>query len=1043
MKTKVRLFINSQELEFTGKPSVLYNYNLDSVSNPTAVKNQYTKTVQVEGTPRNNKIFGEIWDLTRMQTETDFNPSKRTPFELYIDGELYETGYVKLNTISRTHNKIVYNITLYGGIGDFLYNLSYRDDGEQLRLRDMIYTTGDPTTELDFKINQEAVYGAWMKLFGDGNNPLWDVINFAPCYNGYPNDFDSDKVLIYASGMTSETRVMAIDNNIVQQGQTNGQVVNFSGFPTSITGESDTYTTYNGYGYGELNGQMTEWDMRDLRSYLQRPVLRMKKFIEACCDPAQNGGYEVELDNTFFNTGNTYYENAWMTLNMLNEMKYDSETIDPWSGHTAVRTNINTGQAVILELADDTTRGSSVSSFEITFRPRLWIPKSWNSPTGTPLYCASMIGGEWNACAWVYQLVGKDYQGNYACGSDMFSLTTDINGRYLNIATESGYQPFFAGGSIYNRLGYYTYYGEAQGYFPGSPALTTYRVYEWGEDITLRMSTNGARVEKICIVIQPVANLGYSTNSYEGRRGRMYSATTLNSAVTNTNCWTPTPYDNYNYTGNIAYANGAQVNSNAVITKQNLLGIDGTPCDYLVGYLKTFGLYLRKDPLQKKIQILTRPNYYRDIVENWEERIDHTKQISITPLTFKKKWYNFNHTQKDRSAVEDKYYNKYGTNYGTEKVNTGYNFDSETEELLKGIKYNNAADALEKSAYFTNRYVDGAGNYPTCIYSWMTYSLMKSGSDETGSVMVGSSLNFIDANLGTYGELYDQFSKPQFHNMEKKPLDGSGVLLFYNGPHYCKDVSGNNVTYGLSDDVNEMFKYGDNACWLLGPARPMVALPLFQRCYYQGSSITRSWDFGATKELYTPYTYYQEKANIYDKWWKLYINDLFDVNTRVCEAFVRLPKTQGDTLLRKFYWFDNSLWRINKISDWDVCSEDTTKVEFVKVQSKANYLFFNAYDPANPEEWICTVQMSPSEVPASGGTITFTVYSNQVAASYPRYYEWITYSDNYGNETLFPVGTSFFTAEIQANTTSSPRTFTIGFVNSLDIYRFWTFTQNG
>ena len=928
MKTKVRLFINDQELEFTGKPSVLYNFNLDSISNPTAVKNQYTKTIQVEGTPRNNKIFGHIWDLTRTQSD-NFNPSKRTPFELYIDGELYETGYVKLNSVTNTHNKIVYNITLYGGIGDFLYNLSYMEDGEQLKLKDLHYiSSADPTTELDFRINIGSIYSAWVRFATQGmmGAPMFDVINFAPCYNGYPNDFDADKVLINTNGFTGDTRL-----NI--NGATSTQV----GFPTGVTVDGSAYTTINGYAYAEIPNKVTEWDMRDLRSYLQRPVLNMKYLIDACCDPVQNGGYTVELDPSFFNSDNKYYTNAWVTLPMLNELKYDDEVVEPYSG-THSGTSYYGAYKRFYYYNDNTTRTPSASAIEVTFRPRISIQANLNPPT-TRIYCASNIGGQYWASSYVYQLIGVGYDNESVCGSEAYSLTTDINGTYMDLTNYPWYTPQFQPPAVYTRLGYFDYVDDET--IDG----VLYRVYQWTEDITLRMNTNGARVRDIAIDLQGVGN---RQASYGYVESRMFSSTTLSTFTENTNTWKTFIIGPETITGSTYYASGTQINSNSVVTKQTLLGMDGTPCDYLVGYLKTFGLYLRKDPLQKTIQILTRENYYQNEIVNIEDLIDRTKEIEIKPITFDKKWYSFNYTTGDTSAVEDKYYDKYGTNYGTEKVNTGYNFDNETNDLLNGLIYKNAADCLEKSAYFVDRYYGTEHNYPTFLYSWVDYKLL-SGDETCDKVKISMDLSLSDADLGDYGQYYDNYPKVQLRDSDRKTLAGDGVLLFYNGMHNTVNSSGDPITYRVSDDINDMFSFGgDKPCWLYTDSIfdsnghqiiwDFKSLPWFARDIYSGDTIVKSWDFGKVKELYTPGTFYGENANIYDQYWKNYINDLYDINTRLVKASVKLPKTQGDELLRKFYWFDNSLWRINKISDWNVADEDTTKVEFIKVQDKFNYI---------------------------------------------------------------------------------------------------------
>ena len=68
---------------------------------------------------------------------------------------------------------------------------------------------------------------------------------------------------------------------------------------------------------------MTEWEIKDLRSYQQRPAIKLKKVIEACCDPTNNGGYKVNLDPTFFNENNPYWDKAYIALPMLGSLLND------------------------------------------------------------------------------------------------------------------------------------------------------------------------------------------------------------------------------------------------------------------------------------------------------------------------------------------------------------------------------------------------------------------------------------------------------------------------------------------------------------------------------------------------------------------------------------------------------------------------------------------------------------------------------------------------------------------------------------------------
>lgn len=42
-------------------------------------------------------------------------------------------------------------------------------------------------------------------------------------------------------------------------------------------------------------------------------------------------------------------------------------------------------------------------------------------------------------------------------------------------------------------------------------------------------------------------------------------------------------------------------------------------------------------------------------------------------------------------------------------------------------------------------------------------------------------------------------------------------------------------------------------------------------------------------------------------------------------------------MLRRFYWFDNAIWRLNTVTDWNISNYAPTKCEFVKVMDINNY----------------------------------------------------------------------------------------------------------
>lgn len=295
MRRKISLYIADRLVDLDEQSFILFNYAMEDLTNPAVLKNSYSNKITIKGTPNNNTLFGDIFRLDRAVTYDGsnigiaFNPSRKTPFVIYNEmNEALESGYCKLDSVTRKGGDIEYQISLFGGLGSFLYSLAYDDNGNKRSLADLDYLgTGNSDTELDFTINAENVAAAW--AIDPSENVIdtkWKVINFAPCYNGIPEGkFDADKALVNPSKV---------------------------GLNSSIASGSKTYTVKSGYALVNLAQKYDEWAVKDLRSYLQRPVLSMRAFLEAVRKPLNNGGYVVNMP-FLEKAGFLHYDNLWMT----------------------------------------------------------------------------------------------------------------------------------------------------------------------------------------------------------------------------------------------------------------------------------------------------------------------------------------------------------------------------------------------------------------------------------------------------------------------------------------------------------------------------------------------------------------------------------------------------------------------------------------------------------------------------------------------------------------------------------------------------------
>ena len=93
-------------------------------------------------------------------------------------------------------------------------------------------------------------------------------------------------------------------------------------------------------------------------------------------------------------------------------------------------------------------------------------------------------------------------------------------------------------------------------------------------------------------------------------------------------------------------------------------------------------------------------------------------------------------------------------------------------------------------------------------------------------------------------------------------------------------------------------------------------------------------DFGISRELYVPSCSYEKEIGVYNKYWKRYIADVYSINTKVFDCYCYLDNI--DEVFREFYYYDNSLWILSKMVDWNIETK-LCKATFIKVNFIENY----------------------------------------------------------------------------------------------------------
>lgn len=316
MRRRVTLYIDGKPADLGESTLIQMNWTRESLENPSVVKNSYSQTVELPGTPGNDLIFGNLGRLDRTQRYGGiFDTLRKVPFSIYGEaGEVLESGYVKVESIATAGRGYhTYSVTLYGGLGGFFYNLTYNSVGDKMTLADLYYDIGGQPRLPDrsFPMTAATVQAAWKRLGGDTSvEDVYDIVNFAPCYNGIPDcDFDADKA-VYQNNPSAEFY--------------------YPNFRTSQPGE-DLGHTYEPRSDAdntillELDEDHTEWEIQDLRAYLQRPVMSVKAFLDTLALPENSRDYTFTVDSSLLDEdGNPWFFKGWFTLPM-----FDRDNISP------------------------------------------------------------------------------------------------------------------------------------------------------------------------------------------------------------------------------------------------------------------------------------------------------------------------------------------------------------------------------------------------------------------------------------------------------------------------------------------------------------------------------------------------------------------------------------------------------------------------------------------------------------------------------------------------------------------------------------------
>ena len=324
----------------------------------------------------------------------------------------------------------------------------------------------------------------------------------------------------------------------------------------------------------------------------------------------------------------------------------------------------------------------------------------------------------------------------------------------------------------------------------------------------------------------------------------------------------------------------------------------------ILKYCKQYRIGVFCDDINKKLVFKPLSIYFNDYkILDWTDKLDMSREYHIQPITFENKYLLFNYKDSEVGLLKD-YKNRYGVNYGEYKLTTDYNFNSETKDLLKDV-HNSLVYTPNVLLYSTLLECDLIYIIPNEIFV--------SNTDEKNN------------NVDIFGSFY--------FNCGLKEFDSE------LGNVYVSD----DTEFQKSSNVFAYIRFNSNSRTQV-TKYPYLDNVLDGKLLYYSKPYV---NYTINKDSYS-------KANgVYENFWENYLNERYNKQNKIVTCYLHLtPYDIANFKYNHFVKIDNQLYMVNKIYDYQIDENQTTKVDLITIQdikgyTDNSYKIFKVYNDKN------------------------------------------------------------------------------------------------
>ena len=875
---------NLSEVDLDEKVGISFSKKWENLEDPTKMYADWSKTIQLPMTANNNKLFENLYRADQVVTNAGLDPRKRVPFVLLHDQEHIVSGYAKIMNAEDSQKVKTYSLTLYSTIGEIMKELkliTFNPDNAT----DTKYIMRNYLSD-DCRISRNLVKQSWdqsIKIHNLVSMRDIDIIGFMPVYQGKYDGFDGSKIQLLTSG--------SVDRMV-----------------RNYWGDDEKYTD-----------AVDEHYLGDFRSYYQIPYIYVDALVQMIADKLRElTGYTVVLDKSWFNNRNPYYYNAILSCPSLfdassadgeDKKEVYTDVTNIYTSNTRANEDLSSHHSQLLPLVHSS--GDELINSNYIFDSPQSGRTHFHSKFTAYLFAAGYDSAQRDAYMRLspYNSFFLEFRAVDAqTGENIPNAKKTIMFYTGSTSYTSGYDQAIDLGFANRNYPPYTATTN-----PDPTIITKKNGFCWKTalDIDFEIKTTNPYY---IVCDQFARNNG---NPLEYEIGRYVPGAAYNYPMTRYYETTGSVRGHYWYISNNDTYLTENVNSRSFskLTMARIWKFDKNPGEYLLDYCKMFRLVFDVDEDEKQVIIMSRDRYFNNYeILDWTDKLDKTKDFKVEPINWTNKFFNFKYG--DASGNMYKYYNdKYKAQYGSYKVDNGYEFSDEVIDLFDELQPSMICSKRQASNMVNTRFPNAGSAAPYLGSAWKRMPDEYYPENDDDGKYAGNS-----------GEFY-------FRNFINHPPDS--VLR-------NKDINGNHCVW-LTDDTDFMTR-NKTFCWhaIADDLTLQYRMPSIMPFYKTSPSANTgfSFQFQQPKEIYYNTNIINENGvgYIYDLFWKRYMDERYSPQTKVVTAYFYL--TADDYLNFKFNKFvkvDNILYFVNQIFDFNLTTTKNTKVELIQVNDLGAY----------------------------------------------------------------------------------------------------------